>query len=638
MDTMHWWTTKGRKPRVGGTSECTWAGCQLFANVWCVCRWMSRAGRSGRHDHSQGDMGRRGRDKHRPSKSETISMAANLEVISAENFQRRLEGMSSCQDCMKQRVQEACPASSTEAHHGRRRRKGSQQRLHSPIVVRLQDTIKVSIRGRPGRPPPRSDHDSDHSTSSDDTHCKKEVVSLNNICQMSRSLQSLRDDKNFNAFLSAIERVHLKDHESLSANLEEFVRTAKDKKALSSQVNFLNNAMLYHSSISDKEQAVLRRSLDFLDKENVELICNDLSSKNSTVDSEVCSEDTSESSSVISTSDSPSDTDVSTDSVSDELSREELERLTDYTTGHPLTKYDCPPQECPECLAAYYAYTSNYWYGDECEVTTSSESDFSDEEEARFSVRVVGQGKVEVSVGPLSSCRKRQQHQQQQRQRYRKQQHYMRAPPVPPPPPLINSVYVDLTELNVTLSVEYHQDNRDTDHHRHRQPPQQQQHHHYHAPLYPWEWLGSPWGFHGGYMMWPLPYFLLPIYYIPYPLITMPKPLCVPRNTKCLQSQRLCMVPAQEIKTCKLFIYAVWWKLLLCEENIYIIGSHMPCSRKIWGLLKSCLQGFMAFAWPSNCECPCLLGMCPSDKYLYSTPVTGMVIGSWTLDTSYIKL
>lgn len=559
--------------------------------------------RSSHHNHSQRDMGRRS-GAHQPQRgggnngtscngkqrsalsttsSESISKAANLEVISAENFQRRLEGMSSCADCMKQRGQE--PSGNghhNDGHHSRKRRRGSQQRLNSPIVVRLQDTIKVSIKGR-GRQSQRPDQDSDHSTSSTEDALlasKKEVVSLNNICQMSRSLQSLRDDKNFNAFLSAIERVHFKEHDSLSANLEEFVRTAKDDKTLSSQVNFLNNAVLYHSSITDKEQAVLRRSLEFLDKDNVELICNDLSSKNSVADSEASGED-SESSSIISSTDSPSDSDVSSESLPDELSGEELERLTEYTTGPPLTRYDCPPQECPECLAAYYAYTSSYWYGNDYGLTTSSDSDVSEEDDPKFTVRVIGEGKVEVSVGSLNRHHRRRHQQrrwhQQQKQRSRQQPTYMRAPP---PPALMNSVYVDLTELDVSLSVEYHQETRDNEpHHRHRHhqqqmPQQPHHHHHYHAPLYPWEWLGSPWGFHWGSMMWPLPYFLLPVYYIPYPLVTMPKPLCVPRNTKCLSSQRLCMVPAQEIKNCKHFILLCG---LLCCMYIVIKRCWPSC-------------------------------------------------------------
>ena len=39
----------------------------------------------------------------RPVKREVVSASANLEVISEENFARRLQGMSACINCQKER-------------------------------------------------------------------------------------------------------------------------------------------------------------------------------------------------------------------------------------------------------------------------------------------------------------------------------------------------------------------------------------------------------------------------------------------------------------------------------------------------------------------------------------------------------
>ncbi|KAJ8318620.1 hypothetical protein KUTeg_003711 [Tegillarca granosa] len=40
---------------------------------------------------------------------------------------------------------------------------------------------------------------------------------------------------------------------------------------------------------------------------------------------------------------------------------EELEQLARYTTGCPLIRYDCPPSECPQCQAELYS--TQYYYG-----------------------------------------------------------------------------------------------------------------------------------------------------------------------------------------------------------------------------------------------------------------------------------
>ena len=111
-------------------------------------------------------------------------------------------------------------------------------------------------------------------------------------------------NKNFNAFLSAIERVHQKDPRSTSTRLEnlvEFAREKKDKLHLnnSALVDYCNqvnmNAHAQHRARADSplrhyvEGTPLIRHkshLRLLHDKNVELICNNLSRKSSLTSTE----------------------------------------------------------------------------------------------------------------------------------------------------------------------------------------------------------------------------------------------------------------------------------------------------------------------------------------------------------------
>ena len=447
------------------------------------------------------------------TKTETVSMAT-LEVVSAENFQRRLEGISGiaspCVDCQRERARDL-PRPTMEQGFTARRRKGSRMRLNSPIVVPLQDTLKAArVSAKCGTKLRNKSVDIDSDMSSDDGLPPSQESNIKT--QQLQALKCLRDGKNFNAFLSAIERVHQKDHGSLtSANLQQYLRCFKD----SGQMALLNNALQAHMG------STRSRSLD---KHKVALICNDLQSKDMSAESEDTSEESERSSIASSSEEFPSDSDLSssTDSTADELSPVEVRSLAHYTTGYSVTKYHCSPQDCPECLAS--AYASNH--ATSCPAT-DSESDSSCEGcEAEqnagpsFEVTVTGQGKVEVSVGALHSPR----------QRRRRQQNRSYS----------NSVYVDLTHSDISLSIQYHQ-GVSAAHSRHQAA----------LTATPQDWYTAyPYGGILGYVPMPYPYYMMPLYYT-LPPLSMPKPLCVPRSTACLASQRLCMVPASQVKQCE---------------------------------------------------------------------------------------
>ena len=323
-----------------------------------------------------GKRGKKGESTATSGKQEVISMA-NLEVVSEENFQRRLEGMTStvgaCAHCIKERSkvdnsQTASRENNQEGRKSRKRRRANKPRssriiprASSPIVVHLEDSIKVCSKNSKssrdiGKSPLTIENNSDttsiesrpSSTSSvsnseetgdnsnkynknhrnrskgghgSSLHSNKEtVVSLNNTQYYSgktggpnhhhshhhhhyhhnrhqgssfhhhhRNCHHL--SKNFNAFLSAIERVHQKDPKSTSTKLENLVEYAREKTK--KDKFYLNNAMVDYCQTgnvafpSALAARFRRRShLHLLNDKNVELICNNLSRKSSLTESE----------------------------------------------------------------------------------------------------------------------------------------------------------------------------------------------------------------------------------------------------------------------------------------------------------------------------------------------------------------
>ncbi|XP_046366720.2 uncharacterized protein LOC124142343 [Haliotis rufescens] len=288
-----------------------------------------------------------------PIKRETVSASANLEVVSEEKFAKRLEGLSSsCINCQKERTK------GQRRHPQKGKRK--QVKTNTPIVIHLKDTLKAALQQRQ-----RSlEEDSEASVRSGDSdlpHDQDDIVT----CVPKYSLRELhrdrphnykkhhhhnkskkKDNKNLNALISVIEKAHHKDSRNLECNF------AKDNPLLNSKLSdMLNNA-----TRSNEMDGAKRRSI--VECENVELICNDLYNTEKHLES---LEDTeSDKSSVASSSEnysvSDSDSIQVDDTVPFEFTPEELEKLANYTTGFPLIRYDCPPSECPECLSAWYSY------------------------------------------------------------------------------------------------------------------------------------------------------------------------------------------------------------------------------------------------------------------------------------------
>ena len=474
-------------------------------------------------------------------KEEVVSVRTNLEVVSEESFQRRLQGMSQtmqadrCQDCLKERARQQ------RNKKGRRSHRQLRSKHNSPIVIRLQDTIKVSVKGR-GKIK-AIEMDSSESSSDDNSgdSLKLNMQSLPtnqlNACSVLEHLcsdQSGSSSGDISALISVIEKVHSKERVDNSANydnLQEFVYTSKEKGK--GPLNNMRYRGRPHRSQGSPHRK--RRGFDlFQDASNVELICNDLSSKLSHKDSF----DESENASTISSSDSHQDSEASSsDSLHEELCAEELEQITQYASGFPITRYDCSPQECPECLS----WWPNYWgypgyfperaqdslswcenpHCDDCKsANTSTDEDTSQKPSSKFKVVSVAPGKVDVFIG--SDLDDEKTHKQKC-------------------PSFLNdghTVFVDLGETDVDLDVFYHSE---TGSHVHGNSP---------------DWM---YGNTSNFVYYPImmPYYLMPAYMLAaaMPFMPIPKPICVPRNTQCLSSQRLCMVPAHEVKNCKLSLY-----------------------------------------------------------------------------------
>lgn len=311
----------------------------------------------------------------------------SLEVMSEERFQQCLAAMASkkaappCLQCLRERARhhgnKTTPAGPAPAEKRRHHRKAG--RAKRPIVVRLKDSIKVSVLSEWDLSTSSSSSSSSEESSGRSTPANPPPVVVNVGRQLKKKPHP---SKNFNAFLSAIEKVHMKD-------------LREDRRLLSSTLSdkatpLLNNA-LSHESFSKA------RSLGSLD--GIDLICNDLHSDLSPPPSSSCpsSTDSGEQSDDTDSVRSCSPSSSGESSVSGEerparpLRRRELERLRAFTEGCPFVRYDCPPHQCSECLATYSRYYKDALPADQL-------SDCSSSKECPAPVTVVGPGRVQVSV------------------------------------------------------------------------------------------------------------------------------------------------------------------------------------------------------------------------------------------------
>ncbi|KAH9487940.1 CCR4-NOT transcription complex subunit 6 [Bulinus truncatus] len=332
-------------------------------------------------------------------KREIVSASANLEVISHEHFVKRLEGMSStCVNCQKERTRSHKAGRKSKA--GRRKQ---QSKSNTPLVIHLKDTIPSDRKQRAFS----MDADSDVSPRSTDeeqffNRCNlyhhaadpyrgkanteyhlgslySDVASIPEFVpqyashhfhqawpqtlQMTGAQQlggpqikspyqkfhstrqkaKDKSQKNFTALISVIEKAHKKETVDIEQNLSKNTVDAK-------LCNLLNNVML-----SNQNDTEMKRK-NMAECDNVELICNDLSTANADKLHDSTDEsDTSDKASVISSTDTVSDDVADPPSPDSIFTLHELEDLAEYATGVPLIRYDCPPSQCPECIG-------NTWY------------------------------------------------------------------------------------------------------------------------------------------------------------------------------------------------------------------------------------------------------------------------------------
>ncbi|GFO04303.1 Ccr4-not transcription complex subunit 6-like protein [Plakobranchus ocellatus] len=191
--------------------------------------------------------------------------------------------------------------------------------------------------------------------------------------------------KNLTALISVIEKAHRKEPaQDIEPNLS---HNSEPDAKLSGSI--LNNASSAASPSRPPYDDELKRR-NMAECENVELICNDLSSKITPsvtgVEDPRDSDKTAMSESSSSTTDESDQSDKasvasSSDTLSDDLGTEflpalesgqmtpgELQQLAEYTTGVPLMRFDGPvhhhpPHICHQC-SAWYTYDQNYQRND----------------------------------------------------------------------------------------------------------------------------------------------------------------------------------------------------------------------------------------------------------------------------------
>ena len=336
----------------------------------------------------------------RPVKREVVSASANLEVISEENFARRLQGMSACINCQKERYNgnghnrhngprhhhhhnnnsSSGSSNSNNNKQGRRSKQGrrKQAKANTPIVIHLKDTLRSALQQRQ-----RSfDTDSDVSVRSTDDDLAQDAfgdvssipefipqymhqppahphLGLSQSAQSTLSHRREKSKKNLTALISVIEKAHHKDSCHIESNL---VGQNSNRSKLS---YLLNNAVAF----SEKSQAQHR---SIVECDNVDVICNDLHKNEKSAEPVDDTDSVSDKSSVASSSEAFSDSDsqVVEEGAGFEFTPDELQRLAEYTTGYPIYRYDCAPSECPECLSTWYSHQIYQYEG--CSLDTAS--------------------------------------------------------------------------------------------------------------------------------------------------------------------------------------------------------------------------------------------------------------------------
>jgi len=296
------------------------------------------------------------------------STGGSLEIVSLERFQQQLEAMSSLQssssndftlvDHHSPRIGDSC--SSWQHASSQRMLRNGRGKRNSPIVVCLRESIRAFGRGAGSKTRPVSAATTTRTLSESNASDASIVAKLSppfgggGSGATSHGKKAVAT-KNFNAFLSAVEKVHTKEGKYALCSTQNINQSASlpDREQL-------NNSVDHHShqqTASENPHFELSRLLSF--RENVEVIHNDLRNQDGGTASDDQSDKSEDScSSRLSTTGGDSDTEPS---VPDETltSRKKGRAASECCT----TASEVSPQHCPQCLAAYYAYTHYYALG-----------------------------------------------------------------------------------------------------------------------------------------------------------------------------------------------------------------------------------------------------------------------------------
>ncbi|KAK3090788.1 hypothetical protein FSP39_014625 [Pinctada imbricata] len=392
------------------------------------------------------------------------------DIPTAQNAMFRLNPTSSCKKCLKVR----------HGRNGKWRQKNTRtkpSKANTPIVIQLKDTLKAALKQKQRSLIETVQKSKTKDVSSGDTVQTTEIGSTSDDKVSNKGNRTKRDVKNLSALISVIEK---KENKVSGSNLSKNIQSMNSK--------FVANYVLNNSTYSTEySEPISKRSI--VECENVDIICNDLNN------SDKCSsqEDSeSDNGSTVSSTEAHSDSDASMsvqpEATETEMSPEELEKLAEFTTGAPLIRYDCPPSECPQCLnelwAAQCYYGFQNYHVDNTNIdpnlgtttateenhTRPSESEIDDEESVNVYEDSEVFGDTAESANEFQNEEETQSAEstdskisEESKQRHNSQRQLLEIDIAgrggkPPPDPFHDSVYIDLTDTDVTFTVYYHHD------------------------------------------------------------------------------------------------------------------------------------------------------------------------------------
>jgi hypothetical protein len=280
--------------------------------------------------------------------------SSSLEVVSQERFQQQLEAMSSFADTERRSKPELSQNSSQRAS------RCSRGKRNMPIIVCLRESIRTHGTRRSSKTSTSFIRRTLSESSASVTD-----VSVQTLISMSEDLPASappteKKANNFSAFLTAIEKVQSKSQRFIPAiqNVEAFTERKHVARNEPGSATVLNNEDP-HISCADA-----LRPIELTHCKNIDVIYNDLRGSKLSYSDELSDQTEPESSSGPSSS-SESDTE---------------EQISDNN--------DVAPQQCPKCLAAFFAYTHYYALGSKyfkIEVVDNDVNDAVDAQDAAYS-------------------------------------------------------------------------------------------------------------------------------------------------------------------------------------------------------------------------------------------------------------